>query len=76
MCATTSNSWATWFGISETLWALTDVQDNDFSSTGGLLGKSMKKVSDLVNSSNGLSICYIVGFAVFVFIVIYFLSSR
>ena len=51
------------------------MQGQDFDSTGGLLGTSMKRVKTLVNSSHGMSICYIVGFSVFVFVVIYFLRS-
>ncbi|EGD72265.1 hypothetical protein PTSG_00285 [Salpingoeca rosetta] len=50
-----------------------DDMSGSFEDTASLLGISMRKVKALTNSSSGRIMCYIVGFAVAVFFVIYVL---
>ncbi|EDQ89789.1 uncharacterized protein MONBRDRAFT_24896 [Monosiga brevicollis MX1] len=46
-----------------------------FDDAGSLLGISMRKVGNLANSTNGRMLCYLVGFAVTVFCVIWYLMK-
>eukprot|EP00048_Salpingoeca_helianthica_P022398 m.17996 g.17996 ORF g.17996 m.17996 type:complete len:116 (-) comp7261_c0_seq1:28-375(-) len=47
--------------------------DSDFTSTGGLLGGSMHRLRGLAASGQGRVMCYLVGFILFVFFLIYYL---
>jgi hypothetical protein len=49
-------------------------QAKDFDLTGTLLGGSMKRVRNLLESNHGRPMCYIVLFAVLVFFLIYYLA--
>eukprot|EP00045_Choanoeca_perplexa_P022744 m.10720 g.10720 ORF g.10720 m.10720 type:complete len:108 (+) comp9668_c0_seq1:88-411(+) len=47
--------------------------DGSFDDTDSLLGISMKKVTRLASSGNGRLMCYLIGFAVTVFLMIWYL---
>lgn len=47
--------------------------DGSFDETGTFMGISSRRLKSLVNSGNGRLMCYLVGFAVTVFLVIYML---
>lgn len=51
-------------------------QETDFDRTGGLLGGTMKRLSDFSNTPHGRQFCYLTIFIVFVFFVTYFFFTR
>lgn len=48
-------------------------QGNDFEGLGGLLGGSMRRLSKLTASGGSKVMCYLIGFVVSVFFVIWYL---
>ena len=47
------------------------MQDSDFDSTGGLLGATIGRVKQLSRGSQTKLLCYMLLFALFVFLVLY-----
>lgn len=47
------------------------LKDSDFDSTGGLLGSTMGRLKHLARGSQSKVFCYMLLFALFVFIVLY-----
>ena len=47
------------------------MQDSDFDSTGGLLGATIGRVKQLSRGSQTKLFCYLLLFALFVFLVLY-----
>lgn len=50
--------------------------DDDMDSAGNMMGLTMKRLGDMVNTGGSKHMCYLTAFTLFVFLLVYVLISR